>query len=506
MLLAAKGLADCALLTVAEMATADRLTIEGGRPGLTLMEEAGRAVADVAHRAREAGDVVVLCGPGNNGGDGFVAARHLEERGHAVTVFLDGVPERLTGDAAEAARQWAKGERGRIRPLQGASFGTPALLIDALFGAGLSRPIQGVAAGAIEQANALAQTHVVAVDMPSGVHGDTGQVMGRALRAHDSVTFFRPKPGHLLMPGRAYAGRLHLADIGIAAGVLTRIGPKTFENGPALWDAARPRPAPAGHKYDRGHALAVSGSVESAGAARLAARGALRAGAGLVTVASPPAVLAVNAAHLTAIMLRGFEGPGGLAALLADKRKNAVVIGPGLGVGAETMALVRAVQEAGPFLVLDADALTSFAERPAALFLNARGPMVLTPHEGEFKRLFPGLLEEAGNRLLAARRAAQRANAVVVLKGADTVIAEPDGRAAINANAPPSLATAGSGDVLAGIIAGLGAQGMAVFEAAAAGVWLHGAAGAAFGPGLIAEDIPEMLPKTFALLDAQGAR
>jgi NAD(P)H-hydrate epimerase len=259
---------------------------------------------------------------------------------------------------------------------------------------------------------------------------------------------------------------------------------------------------PWGHKYDRGHAVAVSGPAYATGAARLAARGALRAGAGLVTVASPPDALAVNAAHLTAIMLRGIDGEAGLTALLADKRKNAVVMGPGLGVGPETMALVRAAQNAGVFLVLDADGLTSFAERPAALFLNARGPMVLTPHEGEFKRLFPGLLEEAGHRLDAARRAAQRANTVVVLKGADSIIAEPDGRAAINANAPPTLATAGSGDVLAGIIAGLGAQGMPAFEAACAGVWLHGEAANLFGPGLIAEDIPELLPKVFAALYA----
>jgi hydroxyethylthiazole kinase-like uncharacterized protein yjeF len=314
------------------------------------------------------------------------------------------------------------------------------------------------------------------------------------------VTFFRPKPGHLLMPGRAHAGRLHLVDIGIAPAVLVRIGPKIFENGPALWGARYPQPVLSGHKYERGHVVAVSGMAYATGAARLAARGALRAGAGLVTLASPPDALAVNAAHLTAIMLRGFTDAGGFAEILADKRKNAVVMGPGLGVGVETQALVRTAQDAGAFLVLDADALTSFADRPAVLFFNARGPMVLTPHEGEFKRLFPGLLEEVGDRLTAARRASQRANAVLVLKGPDTIIAEPDGRAAINANAPPTLATAGSGDVLAGIIAGLGAQGMPAFEAAAAGVWLHGAAAAAFGPGLIAEDIPEMLPKALGAL------
>jgi ADP-dependent NAD(P)H-hydrate dehydratase / NAD(P)H-hydrate epimerase len=496
------ALEDCALLTVSEMAMADRLTTEAGRPGSELMENAGRAVAEAAHAARGGGRVAVLCGPGNNGGDGFVAARYLEEQGHAVTLFLLGALETLKGDAAEAARRWTKGDKARVRALEASQIGAPDLVIDALYGAGLSRPVEGLAAAAIEHVNGLAGAHVVAVDMPSGIHGDTGQALGAAIRARETVTFFRPKPGHFLMPGRAHAGHLHVADIGIAPPVLGRIGPKGFENGPALWDAQRPRPSATGHKYDRGHAVVVSGGAFATGAARLAARGALRAGAGLVTVASPPEALAVNAAHLTAIMLRGFTGEAGLAEILADKRRNALAMGPGLGVGPETQGLVRAAQGAGVFLVLDADALTSFAERPAALFLNARGLMVLTPHEGEFKRLFPGLLEEAGNRLAAARRAAQRANAVVVLKGPDTVIAEPDGRAAINANAPPSLATAGSGDVLAGIIAGLGAQGMPPFEAAACGVWLHGAAAAGFGPGLIAEDIAEMLPRVFGALSA----
>jgi hydroxyethylthiazole kinase-like uncharacterized protein yjeF len=490
---AGQGFGECALLTVAEMASADRLAMEGGVAGATLMENAGRGVADIAHQARPGARAVVLCGPGNNGGDGFVAARHLHAMGHNVQLYLLGTEGALKGDAAGAARTF-KGAGGHVLPLASALAEPGDLVIDALFGAGLSRPLDGAAAQAVRRVNAIKGAHIIAVDIPSGVQGDTGKALGIAIEAQETVTFFRAKPGHFLMPGRAHCGRLHVIDIGIPAQILERLAPRNARNGPPLWAARFPRPAMDGHKYKRGHVVVVSGPASMTGAARLAARGALRVGAGLVTVASPPDALIVNAAHLTAIMVRVFDGQGEFAALLADPRKNAVVLGPGLGVGQESIQLVRIAQDAGPFLVLDADAITSFAERPASLWINARKPMVLTPHEGEFERLFPGLLAEAGDKLSAARKAAQRSCAVIVLKGPDTVIAEPNGAAVINANAPPTLATAGSGDVLAGLIAGLGAQGLPAFEAASAGVWLQGAAASAFGPGLIAEDIPEMLP------------
>jgi hydroxyethylthiazole kinase-like uncharacterized protein yjeF len=338
--------------------------------------------------------------------------------------------------------------------------------------------------------------------LPSGISGDTGKPLDDVfVRAVLTVTFFRKKPAHLLLPGRGYCGEILLADIGLPDGALDLIRPSLFENGPALWGADYPWPQAEAHKYARGHCLVVSGPPHATGAARLAARGALRIGAGLVSVASPPESVAVNAAHLTAIMVKPFEGARGLSDLLLDKRFNAVVIGPGLGVGGETRELVREVLTAGAKIVLDADALTSFAEDPEALFNRLRpGAVVLTPHAGEFERLFPGLLKESDSKVEAARAAAAKAGAVVLLKGNDTVIARPDGWAVINANAPATLATAGSGDVLAGLIGGLLTQGLEAGTAAAAAAWLHGDAAGRFGPGLIAEDIPEMLPESLAAL------
>ncbi|HKY17710.1 MAG TPA: NAD(P)H-hydrate dehydratase, partial [Rhizomicrobium sp.] len=308
-----------------------------------------------------------------------------------------------------------------------------------------------------------------------------------------TVTFFRKKPGHLLLPGRGLCGETVVADIGIPPEAANTW---LYENAPVLWHFPWPRLE--GHKYSRGHCVVVSGPAHATGAARLAARAALRVGAGLVSVASPPDALAVNAAHLTAIMLKPFDGAAGLGVLLADKRLNAVVIGPGLGLGGEARALVDAVLKSGSAAVLDADALSAFEGDPKALFNVLDDRCVLTPHRGEFERLFPGLLDKYASKVEAVRAAAALAGAVVLLKGADTVIADSTGKTAINANAPPNLATAGAGDVLAGLIAGLLAQGMGAFDAVACGTWLHGDAASRFGPGLTAEDLPEMLPKVLA--------
>jgi hydroxyethylthiazole kinase-like uncharacterized protein yjeF len=490
-----------ALLTTAEMTRADRLAVEAGTPGIELMDRAGFAVADaVAARQRLGSRVLVVAGPGNNGGDGFIAAQVLRERGYPVRLMLLGDRDRLTGDAAEAARRY----RGPIEPADPAAVADCEVVVDALFGAGLARPLEGTAAALVAAMNGCG-ARVLAVDLPSGVSGDSGHVLGTAVRASETVTFFRRKPGHLLEPGRTLCGRVRVVDIGIAAAVLAEIAPKTFANGPELWRTAWRPPGSAGNKFDRGHAVAVSGPAHATGAARLAAGAALRAGAGLVTVASPPDAVAINAAHLTAVMLHPFAGPEGLAALFADRRITAVVAGPGLGVGEGTRALVRVVLDGRRAVVLDADALTSFRDDPAglaALIAAAGGPVVMTPHEGEFARLFPDLGPVTGAKTERARAAARQMGAVVVLKGADTVIAAPDGRAAINENAPPWLATAGSGDVLAGTIAGLAAGGLAGFEAAAMGVWMHGEAGTIAGPGLIAEDLAPMLKTVVAGLFA----
>jgi hydroxyethylthiazole kinase-like uncharacterized protein yjeF len=486
------------LLTTAEMQKADRLTIAGGVLGIDLMERAGRAVAEVV-AAHYPGSqrVTVVAGPGNNGGDGFVAARHLAERGYRVTVLFIGEAAKLKGDAALAAKSWHGGAT-----TDSGFLATADVLVDALFGAGLDRPVEGVPHAAIETMNALAKP-IVAVDLPSGINGTSGAVMGVAIKAAQTVTFFRKKPGHLLLPGRLHCGAITVADIGIPDRVLGQIAPKTFGNVPALWRGEFPLPKADGHKYSRGHAVVVSGPIWSTGAARLAARGALRAGAGLVTIASPRDALAVNAAASLAVMVRPVEGAGELERFLADQRLNAVALGPGLGVGEGTCALVLAALDGDRAAVLDADALTSFAEKPERLAhaLKSRSPSgtILTPHEGEFSRYFGALDQntKVGSKLERARLAATLTGSVIVLKGADTVIAAPDGRAAISANAPPYLATAGAGDVLAGIATGLLAQGMPAFEAAAAAVWLHGEAAKTFGPGLIAEDLPEQLPKLY---------
>jgi len=491
------------LLTAEEMGRADRLTIEGGMPGALLMENAGRGVADeVSARFPDAATVAVLCGPGNNGGDGFVAARCLQERGYRVRLGFDGDPKKLPADAAAMAARF----KGKIEPLSRDLLAGADAVIDGLFGAGLARPIEGKLAALIEAANASGAP-IVAIDVPSGIDGTTGAIRGVAIRALATVTFFRLKPGHLLLPGRLHCGAVRLVDIGIPDAVLDTIKPNSFVDEPALWLPEYPWPTVEGHKYLRGHAVVASGPIYSTGAARLAARGALRAGAGLVTVASPRDALAVNAAQLTAIMVREADDARGLAALLADARKNAVLIGPGHGVGEGTRAMVLAALAAGPRVVLDADALTSFADDPETLFkaIHAReAPVVMTPHEGEFARLFGDLIAEP--KVERTRKAASRAGATVLLKGADTVIAAADGQAAINGTASPWLATAGSGDVLGGIVLGLLAQGMTGFLGASAAVWMHGEAAKTFGPGLIAEDLPEMLPAVLRGLEHRRSR
>lgn len=490
------------ILTNTQMAEADGLTVRGGVAGRTLMENAGNAVAQAvsAHQAPGA-CVVVLAGPGNNGGDGFVAARLLAGSGYAVKVLLVGALHELKGDAAAAAKAW----NGTVVPASPQGLAGADIIVDALFGAGLDRPVTGLASAMIDAVNAQAAP-VVAVDLPSGINGTSGAVMGAAIKAARTITFFRKKPGHLLLPGRVYCGEVSVAPIGIPDTVLNQIEPRTFENLPELWRDKFCLPRVEGHKYDRGHAVVVSGPSWSTGAARLAARGALRAGAGLVTIASPREALAINAAANLAIMVRPVDGAAELMRFLADPRLNALAIGPGLGVDRATCDLVLATLSGDRAAVLDADAITAFTKSPQRLYagIKARAAKatILTPHEGEFSRYFYALdaSTKVGSKLERARRAAALIGAVIVLKGADTVVAAPDERAAIAANAPPFLATAGAGDVLTGIVTGLLAQGMPGFEAACAAVWLHGEAARTFGIGLIAEDLPEQLPRVYRAL------
>jgi len=480
------------LLTPAEMGRADALTIAGGMPGERLMENAGYAVADViCARFNQGTRAVVLCGMGNNGGDGFVIARVLKQRGFAVRVALalpDGMTARdLKGDAAGAERAW----RGETLPAAADLFEGATVIVDALYGAGLSRDVSGRDAELIVAVNVARANgaRVYAVDLPSGIDGRTGEVRGTAILADETVTFFRRKPGHLLLPGRTHCGRVRLAQIGIAPRVLAEIAPATVANGPGLWAGCWPEAAIDSHKYSRGAALVASGPLTSCGAARLAAEAALRAGAGIVTVATPPDAMATVAAWRAAFVVRPAADMSELARLLGEPRLRAAVLGPGLGLGDDVWSAIRGALEGHMALVLDADAITQAARRPDEAFalIKARdGGVVLTPHEGEFGRLFPDL---GGSKLDRAHAAAVRSGAVVLLKGPDTVIAHPDGRAAINENGTATLATAGSGDVLAGIIGGLLAAGRPAFEATALAAWMHGEAGRIAGPGSLADEI-----------------
>ncbi|MCC7427647.1 MAG: NAD(P)H-hydrate dehydratase [Alphaproteobacteria bacterium] len=484
------------LLTPEGMARADAFAIAAGMPGIALMENAGRAVARAIRRRFRPVPTLVLCGPGNNGGDGFVIARRLEEAGWGVRVALLGARDALAGDAVLAASRW----RGAVARLGPDAVRGAGLIVDALFGAGLARPVAGAARATLEAA-AASGGPIVAVDLPSGVNGATGAVLGYAAPAALTVTFFRLKPGHLLQPGRALCGETVCAEIGIPAAALAAAAPDTWRNDPALWGAAlrAAQPDAASHKYSRGHLTILGGAVMT-GAARLAARAARRAGAGMVTLLVPPEAAGIYRAGDPGVIVHGLDGPDTLAAMLADARRTTWLLGPGAGVSEALAAQVAAVLGAGRRTVLDADALTAFAGRAELLSALVQAPAILTPHAGEFARLFGPLGED---RLAAARAAARQSGAVVLLKGSDSIIAAPDGTARINANAPSTLATAGTGDVLAGIAAAFLAQGLDATDAAPAAAWVHAEAASRAGAALIAEDVIEALPGVFTALQAR---
>jgi len=517
------------LLTNQQMAMADKMTVSHGvtsygqpihKPaaGAQLLSEfellvnAGRKVAQhVSRRYRNGRCILVLCGPGNNGGDGYIAARILANRGCSVRVISVCGTSGTSAIGQQAKAYWGETIESTLPTDVDAQLAATDVVIDSMFGAGLTRELQG---DPLLWINALERhpVSVVSVDVPSGLNADTGMTMGASVRATSTVTFFRLKPGHLLYPGHELCGNIEVADIGIDASVLDTIKPTCHLNEPMVWAHCFPRLESSHHKYHRGHTLVYCGPQHTTGAARLAARGALRIGSGLVTVAAPADAVAVIAAQLTAIMIAPWESRQDAAGILRDTRLNSVVIGPGFGVGDDTCELCLALlcnsarenNECSPAIVLDADALTSFQHRQDELFSAIReceADVVLTPHSGEFSRLFDCQQFESGATQLAkARQAASRSSAIVVLKGPATVVAAPDGNAIINNNAPATLATAGSGDVLAGFIGGLLAQGMDGFAAACASVWLHGECANQFGAGLIAEDLPEQVPSVLANL------
>ena len=480
---------DNLLLTSQQMRAAENAAFSAGASSTAFMDAAGQAVASVLQKGWTPRKLTILCGPGNNGGDGFVVARVMKKAGWTVRVGLFGQRDKLSGDAALMAEQYD----GLVEAASPNVIEDADLIVDALFGIGLSRPIDGALADLIEKVNAH-RAPVVAIDVPSGINADTGEVMGVGVAASHTVTFLCKKPGHILFPGRAFCGLVSLVDIGIELSPFEEGQEISFENHPRIWAPAFVRPGPMTHKFERGHVFVVSGGPLNTGAARLSASAAQRAGAGLVTLASPGTALGVNGTHLTSIMLAHIEDGEALSALLSAREnyRNVCVIGPGAGLHEGTKEKVRAVLSSPAQAILDADALSVFVDRPEELRLLTRRDDVLTPHGGEFARVFPEVT--ATNRLSAAREAAKLSGSIVVFKGADTVIAAPDGKAVINANAPPDLATAGAGDVLAGFIGGLSAQGMDAFAAACAGVWLHGACAHAIGPGLIADDLPQALP------------
>ena len=479
------------LLTVQEMATADRLAVQGGIGGFALMQAAGQACARIIQRRYAPVPALVLCGPGNNGGDGFIIASHLAAAGWNVRVATLGAVEDLGGDAARAAALW-DGETVRATPEQP---GQARLVVDALFGAGLNRDLSGTASGIVE-ALARCGAHRVAIDVPSGLDGDTGEVRGTVAPADLTVSFFRAKPGHLLLPGRILCGVLRIVDIGIPATVLETIAPAQARNDPAIWAASLPAPTASDHKYRRGHALVLGGPAMT-GAARFAAAAARRVGCGMLTLAVPEAAGALYRSTVPGALVRSLDHP-------PDRRLTAVLAGPGLGTDRQARAALDTLLAAGRPTVLDADALTMFTGASADLAERVRGPLVATPHEGEFVRLFPDLAGRG--KVDRAREGAARLGGVLVLKGADTVIADPGGAVVINDNAPPWLATGGSGDVLAGTVAGLLAQGVPPFEAAAASVWLNGRAAARAGRGMVAEDLPDILPRVLEELEAPARR
>lgn len=500
-----------------EMSQADALTIKSGIAGAVLMHRAGTHVAATAEALNLGpSPVLLLAGPGNNGGDAFVAATELLHRGYPVALHALGTPNSLKGDAKMMADAFTdkggiineittSGQSGTLTDGLIDAISASDIIIDGLFGAGLDRPLEGPLLTLVntinEQASRPKPPLIVAIDIPSGIHGDTGQIMGAAIKAHHTVTFCRPKPGHFLYPGRAHCGRLSVKDIGIPDRIINQLAPKTALNAPPAWQAHLNGRAVDSHKYNNGAALIIAGDPQMLGATTLAANAAARAGAGLVTLAIPDGT-ATPASLLTAIITAQTSQNQSWEDIVSSRKVTAALYGPGAQPNPQTRDQVRDLASLPIGLVLDAGALSAFADHANELSTalgERQNPSILTPHEGEFARLFGDTVSKQG-KLAAALQAAEKSKAIMVLKGADTVIAAPDGRALINHNAPPTLATAGTGDVLAGMITALLARGLPAFEAAAAAVWLHGKAATFVGHSMVADDLVKEIPLALASL------
>lgn len=510
------------VIDTTQMYAADAITIDKGISGIELITTAAQAVSKSIISKYRFKNVVVVCGSGNNGSDGFAVASILLNAGYTVTVVFTG-DERdfynLSGDTKIAAMEW-RGET--LFANTDTTFDNADLIVDAMLGAGINRAPSARYAMLITLINKAKKT-VISIDLPTGVCGDTGKIFASAVNANMTVTFFRKKPAHLLLPGKEHCGELVLCDIGIDASVLLDLKPVLYENNPALWLDRYPFPDAKTHKYKRGHALVMSGERYTTGAARLAAAAALRIGAGVVTLGSPTNAMDVNAMHLTEIMQVEIDDETTLSTLLQDRRFKSFTLGPGLGYGERAISYVCAALEVNRSsacaIVLDADALSSFEQNPDVLFnaiKTSNKPVVMTPHTGEFLRLFNmtarSLDTELSSKVELTKQASAKSGAIIVYKGHDTVIACPDGTAVVNTNAPSWLATAGSGDVLAGTICGLLGQGLALeesnhqdsiltaFHLTCAAVWIHAQAANLFGIGLIAGDIHRTYPQVLSQL------
>lgn len=481
-----------AILTTSAMGEADSYAVLYGVSGQVLMNNAGEAAARTITQNWAPREAAVLCGPGNNGGDGWIIAQRLRDKGWAVRVFTLAHVSGLSGDAAWAASGWS----GPVHPLSACRLSDHALIVDALFGAGLNRPLEGEAARLAQESQGYAGV-CVAVDTPSGLSGDKAAGQGPVFRADLTITFHRFKPAHLLSPGRGLCGEVVLCGIGIPDGWSQRAAQCAALNHPDLWRVPGASVDQDAHKHSRGRLCVLAGGRGATGAARLAARAAQIGGAGFVTVLSGQGALNEIASSSESLVARQYEADAPFSDVLEHHRASAAVIGPGAGISARLKAQVRSACDLKIPLVLDADALSVFEDVPEALFERLHETCVLTPHGGEYARLFPDLTEaaHAGNKIERTREAARRCGAVVVFKGADTVIAAPDGEVWVNVHASARLATAGTGDVLAGLIGAFLAQGAPAQEAACAAVYIHGDAGRRLGPGGTADTVLAQLPQ-----------